>query len=167
MTPKHSHTRITITSTLVGVRRTFCFAWWSLMSIGLALNLRFVQYDPCLIKHNNKVQESVSISTITLQVSLGGVMKYPSLRFRKILGNPPRYNFPYSQVILECAAQSYAMILSLGLTHISYDVISLERRGNSSALGHRWHYRTEREKFYPGPGLQPEPLTFRTNTLTN
>ena len=28
-------------------------------------------------------------------------------------------------------------------------------------------YRIEREKFYPGPGLKPGPLTLRPNVLTN
>ena len=28
-------------------------------------------------------------------------------------------------------------------------------------------YRILREKFYPGPGLQPRPLDFRANALTN
>ena len=27
--------------------------------------------------------------------------------------------------------------------------------------------RIEREKFYPGPGLEPGPLAFRANALTN
>ena len=31
-----------------------------------------------------------------------------------------------------------------------------------------FNYRIEREKFlYPGPGLEPRPLTFRANALTN
>ena len=28
-------------------------------------------------------------------------------------------------------------------------------------------YRIEREKFYPGPGLEPGPLVFRANALTH
>ena len=28
-------------------------------------------------------------------------------------------------------------------------------------------YRIEREKFYPAPGLEPEPLAFRANAPTN
>ena len=27
--------------------------------------------------------------------------------------------------------------------------------------------RIEREKFYPGPGIEPGPLAFRANVLTN
>ena len=28
-------------------------------------------------------------------------------------------------------------------------------------------FSSEREKFYPGPGLEPRPLAFHANALTN